>query len=118
MLRIFSISPSEWELGSWAAVGNVTCKTACWGGEHCPAGTPNCQQGFVEKTALCYAPMWFGEPSDYMVCSGVTTGRPATVPYQTLPELSIENRTLCQIKTLGYYLGAPYHTSPDLGRRL
>jgi len=49
LFRIFLTSPSVWGLANWIVVGDMAWKIACWMWEHCPAGTPYCRQGFVEK---------------------------------------------------------------------
>lgn len=100
MFWIFPISPSEWGLESWAAGRVVTCETACWWEVHCPAGTPSCRHGFVEKTAVCYAPTWSDDLSGHKVYNSEITGQPVSVSYLTPLELSVESRTLSQQKLL------------------
>ena len=43
----FSQSPRV--SGSWAAVGNVTCKTACWGGSIALPGPPIASRALLKK---------------------------------------------------------------------
>ena len=94
LLTILPISPRVSGRGIWAVegwhedVGCGACKTVCWMGKQCPAGTPCCRQGFVEKTASYCDPKWSGKPSGHMADSSETIAPPVTRPCQSPPDPS------------------------------